>query len=177
MDRLTNNTVRFFRENEYWDLNGFPDQITVSKGSLSHYEFFTPVNKTNRITTILEGSDDIKGRTFKFAGQYWWSWFEHPKFGLRYTTTSIGLFWDLIPAEHGFAAVFHNGDPNEPMLIGLEADPNSNDQNMKVSKTIEYMEKTNSYSVFVRFTISVLRPKPLCQKAVITSMRMTFPKT
>lgn len=122
-----------FRQNFVWDLSGFPDKTKVGpKGSMKDYQFLHPVNKNTKIVTILEGSPNVKDRTYKFEGLYWWSWYRHPKFGPKYVGSERGLYWKHIPKKHGFDAVFHNGDKNDPMLIGLESDPQYSEKHMKV---------------------------------------------
>ncbi|XP_054157719.1 uncharacterized protein LOC128956063 [Oppia nitens] len=163
IDRFPNRTVRLFRESDYWDLTGFPDKIQVSpSGRMTDYEFLHPVRENQRLVTVLAGHTKVVNRIYKFGGMFWWSWYENPvnKSQMMYAATEVGFYWDELPKEHGFAAVFHNGDTNDPILVGLEADRNYSTEHMKIhyfsTKNDTFVRKAGNYYNEKYFPIDVV---------------------
>ena len=113
-DRMTNNTVRLYRGRYYWNLNGLPAASGTVDGP---YEL--PFNKmgqifrNNTVVTLLGGTD--RGKTVKTEGKNYWLWDE--KGNLK--TEATGLYHNRLPTG-GFEAAFHDGNMDDPTLIGFQ---------------------------------------------------------
>ncbi|CAG2110211.1 unnamed protein product [Medioppia subpectinata] len=136
-DRLNSKTVRLFRGDKAWDLTGFPDHksrpVETTKLAKNTFKHLLPVTERQRVVTVSEGSPSVVNLTVKFGDKRWWGWAKDSETGdVTQLGTSVGYFWDQIPRDNGFAAVFHNADKEDPMLIGLEANAKHSNKHMKI---------------------------------------------
>ena len=117
-NRYTNSTVRLFRDQSFWDLMSLPDLQAFTSEKMTLSAPMAPVPPRTSIVTILEGSDELKGRTFKFQKHFLWSWDED---GKQESGGRGGEYWDQLP-KGGFDTMFHNGNQTKPMIIAFKDD-------------------------------------------------------
>ena len=117
-NRYMNSTVRLFRDNSCWDLIGLPDIKAFTSDKMALSAPMAPVPPKTSIVTIMEGSDKLKGKTYKFQKQFFWTWDEE---GKQERGGKGGEYWEDIP-KGGFDTMFHNSDASKPMIIAFKDD-------------------------------------------------------
>jgi hypothetical protein len=108
------------KDNHYWELKGLPDREGFVFGPFPiWYQNFAPIHRNTSTLTCIECNR--KGYVYKFQGLRFWSW--EPS-GRQWMGGKDGEKFKYLPITAnsnatGFNAVFHNGLPNNPMMIGI----------------------------------------------------------
>ena len=113
-DRMSNNTVRLYSGQYYWILNGLPADVGSLDGPHQiPYKDMGSIFRNNSIVTLLGGTD--RGKTVKTEGKAYWMWDERGNL----KTKKEGTIHNRFPSG-GFDAVIHDGNPDDPTLIGFK---------------------------------------------------------
>lgn len=113
-DRMANNTVRLYRGPYYWLLKGLPADVGSLEGPFEiPFEGMAPINRNNSVVTLLGGTD--RGNTVKTEDKSYWMWDQNG----RLKTKKEGIIHNRFPTG-GFDAVIHDGNLDDPTLIGFK---------------------------------------------------------
>jgi hypothetical protein len=111
---MANNTVRLYRGQYYWVLNGVPDPVGYLEGPFKiWYPNMGSIFANNTVVSSLGGTD--RGSVFKTEGKMYWSWNEK---GEQVDGGKDGNMHNRFP-EGGFGAALHNGNNDNPIMIGF----------------------------------------------------------
>lgn len=97
---------------------GLPDRTGFTTAKMNLTPPFGPIRSKVSIVTVLEGSPELKGKTYKFEKQFFWQWDEE---GKQTSGGKGGEYWPDIP-KGGFDTMFHNGNSSKPMIVGFQND-------------------------------------------------------
>ena len=111
---MLNNTVRLYRGRYYWTLNGLPaDSGTLDGPFEITFKNMGQIFPNNTVVTLLGGTD--RGKTVKTEGKNYWMWDD--KGNMK--TEATGLSHNRFPTG-GFEAAIHDGNMDDPTLIGFK---------------------------------------------------------
>lgn len=119
-DRMSNDTIRVYRDQHYWELPGVADGRVKPLGPF-RIPFKYMENITTRSTVMTITSGPMKDTTWKFEGQKQWQWSRDG--GAPVVGQKTGIDNGDLPKE-GLDCAFNTGDldPNTdyPVMIGIK---------------------------------------------------------